>query len=127
MLKVNGALLSPARVRWFDEYADGGMGPTLTGKDLLQAGDEDDGEGARRGGNRQRHRRMPNYLAYLEKELGPNDYLVANTFTLGTRSPRVQNSRATDNGAARLRPLHRGAAGRADRIARPYRLAHAPV
>jgi hypothetical protein len=29
-------------------------------------------------------------------------HLVANTFTLGTRSPRVQNSRAMDNGAARL-------------------------
>jgi hypothetical protein len=54
------------------------MGPTLTGKIFF------------------------NCLGYLEKELGTNDYLVANTFALGTRSPRVQNSRATDNGAARL-------------------------
>jgi hypothetical protein len=61
---------------------------------------------------------MPNCLGYLENELGTNDYLVGNTFTLGTRSAKVQTL-ATDNGAAQLVRFIQGLRG-ADRIARPY-------
>jgi glutathione S-transferase len=81
-----------ARVRWFDEYADGGMGPSLTGKIFFQrvisaklmrkAPDEAVIAGA--------IAELPNYFAYLEKELGTNDYLVANTFTLADISVACQ-------------------------------------
>lgn len=73
-----------ARVRWFDEYADGGMAPSLIGKIFFQrvispkmmntppdekivaAGLAD----------------APKYFAYLEKQLGGADYLVGNVFSL---------------------------------------------
>ncbi len=81
-----------ARVRWFDEYADGGMGPSLTGRIFFQ-----------RVISTKLMRRqpdetviaaaladLPNFLAYLERELGANDYLVANTFTLADISVACQ-------------------------------------
>jgi glutathione S-transferase len=81
-----------ARVRWFDEYADGGMAPSLTGKIFFQrvisaklmrkAPDEAVIASA--------VAELPNFLAYLEKELGTNDYLVANTFTLADISVACQ-------------------------------------
>ena len=80
------------RVRWFDEYADGGMGPSLTGKIFFQrvisaklmrrAPDETVVAGA--------IGELPNYLGYLENELGRSDYLVANTFTLADISVACQ-------------------------------------
>lgn len=73
-----------ARVRWFDEYADGGMGPSLTGKIFFQrvinaklmknTPDERLVAGALA--------EIPTYFAYLESQLGGNDYLVAGRFTL---------------------------------------------
>jgi len=81
-----------ACVRWFDEYADGGMAPSLTGKVFFQrvispklmntppdekvvaAGLAD----------------TPKYFGYLEKQLGNNQYLVDNTFTLADISVATQ-------------------------------------
>jgi len=73
-----------ARVRWFDEYADGGMGPSLTGKIFFQrvinaklmknTPDERLVAGALA--------EIPIYFGYLESQLGGNDYLVAGRFTL---------------------------------------------
>ena len=81
-----------ARVRWFDEYADGGMAPDLTGKIFFQRvisaklmkkpSDETivaSGLAA-----------VPKFFGYLEKELGANPYLVANTFTLADVSVASQ-------------------------------------
>src|SRR6185369_12724821 len=81
-----------ARVRWFDEYADGGMGPSLTGKVFFQrvisaklmrnAADERviaSGLGE-----------VPTYFTYLERELGDAEYLVAGRFTLADVSVMSQ-------------------------------------
>jgi len=81
-----------ARVRWFDEYADGGMAPDLTGKIFFQRvisaklmkkpPDEKvvaSGLAA-----------IPKFFGYLEKELGANSYLVAGTFTLADISVASQ-------------------------------------
>ncbi len=73
-----------ARVRWFDEYADGGMGPSLTGKIFFQrvinaklmknAPDERLVASALA--------EVPTYFAYLEGQLGTSEYLVGGRFTL---------------------------------------------
>jgi glutathione S-transferase len=81
-----------ARVRWFDEYADGGMAPNLTGKIFFQrvisakllrnAIDEKIVSSGLA--------EMPRFLAYLERELGSNTYLVGNAFTLADISVASQ-------------------------------------
>jgi glutathione S-transferase len=80
------------RVRWFDEYADGGMAPSLTGRIFFQrvisaklmrkAPDEAIISSA--------VAELPNFLSYLEKELGTSDWLVANAFTLADISIACQ-------------------------------------
>jgi glutathione S-transferase len=81
-----------ARVRWFDEYADGGMGPNLTAKVFFQrvisaklmkgAADERIVASGLA--------EVPTYLSYLERELGTGEYLVAGTFTLADISVMSQ-------------------------------------
>ncbi len=81
-----------ARVRWFDEYADGGLAPNVTGKIFFQrvinaklmrkTPDEAQVRSALAD--------LPAYLGYLERELAGNDYLVANTFTLADVSVACQ-------------------------------------
>jgi glutathione S-transferase len=81
-----------ARVRWFDEYADGGMAPSLTAKvffqrvisaKLIKGGcDEAIVQSALK--------ELPTFLGYLERELGGHDYLVAETFTLADVSVACQ-------------------------------------
>ncbi len=81
-----------ARVRWFDEYADGGMAPSLTGKIFFQrvinaklmrkTPDEAVVQSALA--------ELPAYLDYLERELGADEYLVANAFTLADVSVACQ-------------------------------------
>jgi glutathione S-transferase len=81
-----------ARVRWFDEYADGGMGPSITGKIFFQrvinaklmknAPDERIIAGALA--------EIPTYFAYLESQLDGNEYLVAGRFTLADISVLCQ-------------------------------------
>ena len=81
-----------ARVRWFDEYADGGMAPSLTAKVFFQRvisaklikGGCDEGI------VQQGLKELPTYLAYLERELGGRDFLVADTFTLADISVACQ-------------------------------------
>jgi glutathione S-transferase len=81
-----------ARVRWFDEYADGGMAPDLTGKIFFQRvinarlmkKPPDERIVA------QGLAAIPTFFGYLEKELGANPYLVANTFTLADVSVASQ-------------------------------------
>lgn len=81
-----------ARVRWFDEYADGGMAPNLTGKIFFQRvisakllkTPADDGI------VQSAIREIPNYFGYLERELGRNEYLVGNAFTLADVSVACQ-------------------------------------
>jgi glutathione S-transferase len=81
-----------ARVRWFDEYADGGMGPSLTGKVFFQRvisaklmkGAADERIVASGLAD------VPTYFTYLERELGTGDYLVAGTFTLADISVMSQ-------------------------------------
>jgi glutathione S-transferase len=81
-----------ARVRWFDEYADGGMAPSLTGKIFFQRVinaklmRKTPDEAIVRSGLAE----LPAYLGYLERELGRNAYLVANTFTLADVSVACQ-------------------------------------
>jgi glutathione S-transferase len=81
-----------ARVRWFDEYADGGMAPSLTAKvffqrvisaKLIKGGcDEAIVQSALKD--------LPTFLGYLERELGGHQYLVAETFTLADISVACQ-------------------------------------
>lgn len=81
-----------ARVRWFDEYADGGMGPNLTGKVFFQRvisaklmrkppDDRIVASGLAE---------VPTYFTYLEHELGAADFLVAGQFTLADISVMSQ-------------------------------------
>jgi len=81
-----------ARTRWFDEYADGGMGPSLTGKVFFQRVIN-----AKLMKNAPDERivasglaEVPTYFAYLEGELGGRDYLVADRFTLADVSVMSQ-------------------------------------
>ena len=81
-----------ARVRWFDEYADGGMGPSLTGKVFFQrvisaklmrnAADERVVASGLA--------EVPTYFTYLERELGGSEYLVGGRFTLADVSVMSQ-------------------------------------
>ena len=81
-----------ARVRWFDEYADGGMAPSLTAKIFFQRVinaklmRKTPDDAIVRSGLAD----LPTYLGYLERELGRNEYLVANTFTLADVSVACQ-------------------------------------
>jgi len=81
-----------ARVRWFDEYADGGMGPNLTGKIFFQRviSAKLMGKQADEKVVASALAESPAYLGYLQGELGANDYLVANTFTLADLSVACQ-------------------------------------
>ncbi len=81
-----------ARVRWFDEYADGGMAPSLTAKvffqrvisaKLIKGGCD---EAVVQSGLKE----LPTFLGYLERELGGHQYLVAETFTLADVSVACQ-------------------------------------
>ena len=81
-----------ARVRWFDEYADGGMAPSLTAKvffqrvisaKLIKGGCD---ETVVQSGLKE----LPNFLGYLEGELGGHQWLVAETFTLADVSVACQ-------------------------------------
>jgi glutathione S-transferase len=81
-----------ARVRWFDEYADGGMAPTLTAKIFFQRvvnaklmKNQPD-ENVISSGLQE----MKRFFTYLEEEIDGNDYLVANTFTLADISVASQ-------------------------------------
>jgi glutathione S-transferase len=81
-----------ARTRWFDEYADGGMGPSLTGKVFFQRVIN-----AKLMKNPPDERivasglaEVPTYFAYLERELGGAEYLVAGRFTLADISVASQ-------------------------------------
>ena len=81
-----------ARVRWFDEYADGGMAPSLTAKvffqrvisaKLIKGGcDEAIVQKALK--------ELPTFLDYLEHELAGHQFLVAETFTLADISVACQ-------------------------------------
>lgn len=81
-----------ARVRWFDEYADGGMAPSLTAKiffqrvisaKLIKGGcDENIVQKALK--------ELPTFLDYLERELAGHQFLVAETFTLADLSVACQ-------------------------------------
>jgi glutathione S-transferase len=81
-----------ARVRWFDEYADGGMAPSLTAKVFFQrvisarvikgGCDEAIVQSALK--------ELPTFLTYLEGELRGHQYLVAGTFTLADVSVACQ-------------------------------------
>jgi glutathione S-transferase len=81
-----------ARVRWFDEYADGGMAASLTAKvffqrvisaKLIKGGCD---EAIVASGLKE----LPNFLAYLERELDGHQYLVAEAFTLADISVACQ-------------------------------------
>ncbi len=81
-----------ARTRWFDEYADGGMGPSVTGKVFFQRVIN-----AKLMRNTPDERivasglaDVPTYFTYLEGELGTRDYLVADRFTLADVSVMSQ-------------------------------------
>lgn len=81
-----------ARVRWFDEYADGGMAPSLTAKvffqrvisaKLIKGGCD---ETVVQSGLKE----LPTFLGYLEGELAGHEYLVAERFTLADVSVACQ-------------------------------------
>jgi glutathione S-transferase len=81
-----------ARVRWFDEYADGGMAPSITAKvffqrvisaKLLKTPPDEKIIAAGLA-------EVPRYFGYLEGELGSNEYLVAKRFTLADLSVATQ-------------------------------------
>ena len=81
-----------ARVRWFDEYADGGMAPSLTAKIFFQRvisaklikGGCDDGI------VQSALKELPTFFGYLEGELAGREYLVADRFTLADISVGCQ-------------------------------------
>jgi glutathione S-transferase len=81
-----------ARVRWFDEYADGGMAPSLTAKIFFQRvisaklikGGCDEGI------VQNALKELPTFLGYLERELAGHQFLVAETFTLADISVACQ-------------------------------------
>ncbi len=81
-----------ARVRWFDEYADGGMAPSLTAKVFFQRvisakllkSPPDEKIVASGLAD------LPRFLGYLEREIGAGEYLVAGTFTLADISVASQ-------------------------------------
>lgn len=81
-----------ARVRWFDEYADGGMAPSLTAKIFFQRvisaklikGGCDEGI------VQSALKELPTFLGYLEGELAGREYLVADRFTLADISVACQ-------------------------------------
>ena len=77
-----------ARVRWFDEYADGGMAASLTAKvffqrvisaKLIKGGCD---EGVVQSGLKE----LPTFFGYLERELGGCHFLVAGMITLADLS-----------------------------------------
>jgi len=81
-----------ARVRWFDEYADGGMAASLTAKvffqrvisaKLIKGGCD---EAVVTSGLKE----LPTFLGYLERELAGHQYLVAESFTLADISVACQ-------------------------------------
>ena len=81
-----------ARVRWFDEYADGGMAASLTAKvffqrvisaKLIKGGCD---EAIVASGLKE----LPTFLGYLERELAGHQYLVAEAFTLADISVACQ-------------------------------------
>jgi len=81
-----------ARVRWFDEYADGGMAASLTAKvffqrvisaKLIKGGCD---EAVVASGLKE----LPTFLGYLERELAGHQYLVAESFTLADISVACQ-------------------------------------
>ena len=81
-----------ARVRWFDEYADGGMAASLTAKiffqrvisaKLIKGGCD---EGVVQSGLKE----LPTFLGYLERELDGHQFFVAETFTLADISVACQ-------------------------------------
>ncbi len=81
-----------ARVRWFDEYADGGMAQSLTAKvffqrvisaKLIKGGCD---EAVVQSGLKE----LPTFLGYLERELAGRQHLVAETFTLADVSVACQ-------------------------------------
>jgi len=81
-----------ARVRWFDEYADGGMAPTLTGTIFFQRiinaklmKNQPDEKAVARG-----LADLDRFFGYLEREIDGRDYLVAGTFTLADVSVACQ-------------------------------------
>ena len=81
-----------ARVRWFDEYADGGMAPNVTGKVFFQRiinaqlmKNSPDEKVVASG-----LAEIPTYFGYLEKELGQNQYLAGGAFTLADISVATQ-------------------------------------
>jgi glutathione S-transferase len=81
-----------ARVRWFDEYADGGMAPVLTAKIFFQRiintklmkNQPDEAAVTSALGE------LDRYFGYLERELAGCEYLVAGTFTLADISVACQ-------------------------------------
>lgn len=81
-----------ARVRWFDEYADGGMAPSLTGKIFFQR--VINAKLMRKTPDealvRSALAELPAYFGYLERELAGNEYFVANGFTLADLSVACQ-------------------------------------
>lgn len=81
-----------ARVRWFDEYADGGMAPSLTAKVFFQRvisaklmKNPPDEKIITSG-----LAELPRFFGYLEREIGGREYLVAGTFTLADISVASQ-------------------------------------
>ncbi len=81
-----------ARVRWFDEYADGGMAPTLTGKIFFQRivnaklMNNQPNEGVIANGIDE----LARFFGYLEEEIDGNEYLVGNRFSLADISVACQ-------------------------------------
>lgn len=81
-----------ARVRWFDEYADGGMAPSLTAKVFFQRvisaklmKNPPDEKIVASG-----LADLPKFFGYLEREIGAGEYLVAGAFTLADISVASQ-------------------------------------